>query len=59
MSAEILNSQGHAVVRAEANIGIFVMVRRCLLRRCRMEPFMSYNYLVSTGESLYVPYQPN
>ena len=52
MSAEIPNPQGHAVVWAEANIQEIVLVRVQVLRRRRKEPFMLYNYLASTGESL-------
>ena len=59
MSAEIPNSQGNAVARAEANICVCVLVSIQILRRRRKDPFMLHNYLASNGESLHIPYQPN
>ena len=59
MSAEILNPQGDAVVRAEANMVVCDTVSARTLRRRRGDPFMSHNYSASNGESLLTPYQPN
>ena len=58
MSAEIPNPRGNVVVWAEANIQEIAMVRTPGPRRRRKDPFMLHNYLASTGESLYAPYQP-
>ena len=57
MSTEILNLEGDAVTRAEANMCVIVLVRIRTLRRCREDPFMLHNYSASNGESLFAPYQ--
>ena len=57
MSTEILNLEGDAVTRAEANMCVIVLVRIRTLRRCRIDPFMLHNYSASNGESLFAPYQ--
>jgi len=39
LSTEILNLEGDAVTRAEANMRVIVLVRIRTLRRCREDPF--------------------